>query len=129
MITEEMRKSLNQAYGDLVMAEEELNRPHEDVVTISACQLVRTSMKQMMHYYLVSHGKAYDRQMSIDDLLSACIKYNPAFSKIDITNIECKGLEHEKCDGKYCLTIESVRCCLTAANQLKATIWTELKVN
>ena len=129
MITEEIRNSLMQAAGDLIKAEAELNRPHEDVVTLSACQSVRTSMKKMMHYYLLTHNIANDDRISIEGLLAFCINTNETFSGIDITNIECKGLGHEKCEGKYCLIIENVSCCLAAANRLKAIIWSELKVN
>jgi len=129
MITEEIRNSLKQSAGDLIKAEAELNRPHEDVVTLYACQSVRTSMKDMMHYYLSAHDINGDEKMSIEDLLAACIKTNEAFSGVDIANIECKGLGHEKCEGKYCLSIENVSCCLAAATRLKAIIWSELKVN
>ncbi len=51
MITEEIRNSFMQANQVLLQAQTELNRPHEDVVTLSACQSVRASMKQMMHLY------------------------------------------------------------------------------
>ena len=56
MITEEIRNSLKLADGELMQAETELTRPHEDVVTLSACQSVRASMKKMMHYYLMAHA-------------------------------------------------------------------------
>ena len=129
MITEEIRNSLKQAAGDLISAEAELNRPHEDVVTLSACVSVRSAMNRMLHLYLTTHAIGNDKQMSIDELLAACINANNTFSDIDISNIECKGLAHEKCEGKYCLSIENVSCCLAAANKVKAIVWSELKVN
>ena len=129
MITEEIRKSLEQANQELSKAEFELNRPHEDVVTLSACQSVRTAMKQMMHLYLTAHGVDNNKGMSLEDLMNSCKRTNDDFSKVNIANIECKGLGHDKCDGKYCLSIENVSCCLAAASQLKAIVWSELKVN
>ena len=129
MITEEIRNSLKQANQVLLQAEEELNRPHEDVVTLSACQSVRTSMKLMMRHYLTALGAKHTEGMSMEELLNACIKTNDIFSRIDVSNIECKGIGHDKCEGKYCLSIENVSCCITAANQLKAIVWSELKVN
>ena len=52
MNTLEFRNSLKQAEQALLSAESELNRPHEDVVTLSACQSVRTSMRDMMQLIL-----------------------------------------------------------------------------
>ena len=128
MITEQIRNSLRQADFELMHAEAELNRPHEDVVTLSACQSVRNSMKQMMRLYLLAHAIDNDGKMSLEELKGACEKANRLFSEVDIANIECKGLGHENCDGKYCLDIENVSCCVAAANKLKEVIWSELMV-
>jgi hypothetical protein len=54
MITQEISDSLKKAYKDLFNAENELSRPMEDVVTLSACQSVRNSMKQIMELYLLA---------------------------------------------------------------------------
>lgn len=129
MITAEFRNSLNQAAQTLLAAESELNRPHEDVVTLSACQSVRTSMRSMMQLYLTAHAVDNTDKTSIEELMDMCVKANKLFSAVDISNIECKGLGHENCNGKYCLSIENVNCCVTAANQVKNIVWSELKVN
>ena len=129
MITEDIRNLLKQSATELLNAEAELNRPHEDVVTLSACQSVRTSMRKMMQGYLTAHAISCDEKLSIEELLAACLKANEAFSEVDISNIECKGMGHEKCEGKYCLSIENVSCCLSAANGVKSIVWSELKVN
>ena len=128
MITEQIHNSLKHAAQDLILAETELNRPHEDVVTLSACQSVRTSMKKMMHLYLTANDINNHDKMSIEELMTACISANESFSGVDISNIECKGMAHEKCEGKYCLSIENVSCCLAAAKELKDIVWFELKV-
>lgn len=129
MINEEIRISLKLADRELLLAEHELNRPHEDVVTLSACQSVRSSMKDMMRLYLLAHGVNSRGNMSLQDLMDLCIKTNGAFSTIDISEIGCKGMEHEHCDGRYCLSIDSVSSCVTAANRLKKIVWKELKIN
>ena len=128
MITNEISSSLKQAFYELQNAETELNRPLEDVVTLSACQAVRNSMKQIMHIYLKTHAVAAKEGASLSELLDSCIRLNSSFSGIDVTNIECKG-DHANCNGKYCLSIESVAGCLNAANRLKDLIWWELKLN
>lgn len=129
MNTEEIRNSLIQANRELLLAQAELNRPHEDVVTLSACQSVRASMKHMMQLYLMAHSVDSNELMSLDELMSLCKKKNDVFSVVDLTNIECRGEGHENCDGKYCLSIENVSCCVTAANQLKSVVWKEFKIN
>ena len=129
MITDQIRVLLKKADSQIALAENELNRPHEDVVTLSACQSVRSSMKQMMRLYLLAHGVGSDDLNSNEDLMNACIKVNPSFSGVDISNIECKGMGHAQCEGKYCLSIENVSCCLAAAKQVKGIVWAEYQLN
>jgi len=128
MITNEMNNSLKQAFRDLLNAQIELNRPQEDVVTLSACQSVRNSMKQIMQVYLNGHGIPIKENESLADLHDSCLKINSSFAGVDLSNVECKGIGHAHCDGKYCLTIENVNSCIIGANQLKSLVWEELKV-
>jgi hypothetical protein len=128
MITKEINDSLRHAYRDLLNAEIELNRPQEDVVTLSACNAVRNSMKQMMQLYLAALLIPAKENPSLAELLDQCVKANQSFDKIDLGNIECKGIDHAHCDGRYCLSVDNVSDCLTAANQLKTLVWKEFKV-
>src|ERR1017187_226315 len=97
MITVEICNSLKQASSELLLAEAELNRPHEDVVTLSACQSVRNSMKQMMQLYLSAHAIECNKKLSLEELINVCQKNNRLFASVDIDKIECKGETHEKC--------------------------------
>jgi hypothetical protein len=129
MLSNEINNSLKIASQQLQNAENELNRPHEDVVTLSACQNVRNSMRDMMRLYLSARSIASDPNSSLSELMGSCIRANRAFIEVDISNIECKGLGHSQCDGKYCLAIENVACCLNAGKQVKNIVWKELNVN
>ena len=128
MITQEIIESLKKAYKDLFNAENELSRPMEDVVTLSACQSVRNSMKQIMELYLMAHNISFDPNGSLSNLLDKCVAANQAFIGVDITDIECKGDNHKECNGKYCLSVEAVSHCLSAAKRLKEIIWWEFKI-
>ncbi len=128
MITQEIINSLKKAYKDLFSAENELSRPKEDVVTLSACQSVRNSMKQIMELYLSAHDIPFDPKGSMSGLLDKCVIANQAFVGVNITNIECRSDNHKDCNGKYCLSVEAVTHCLTAANRLKDLIWWEFKI-
>lgn len=116
------------AWNNLVNAEAELNRPNEDVVTLSACRSVRTAMNHMMGVYLVAHGLEYRPTASLQELADKCATANPAFSNKDMSHIACKGMGHDECDGKYCLSVASVSDCLSAASQLKDIVSFELQV-
>lgn len=126
---EEIIQSLLLAERELSFAQEELRRPSEDVVTLSACQLVRASMKHIMRLYLMAQGVEWNHKMSFDDLMKSCIKTNRSFSKINVSEIECKNADYQHCDHKYCLSVDNVSGCLTAAKELRDIVWTELKIN
>jgi len=128
MITDEIFYSLQSANRELLKAENELSRPHEDVVTLSACNAIRNSMKQIMRLYLFAHSANPGINASLSDLLSDCIGINKAFSTVNVTSIECKDDDHKNCDGRYCLSVENVAGCLSAAGQLKSLVWKELKI-
>ncbi len=128
MISPEIQNALKVACKELIIAENELYRPHEDVVTLSACQVVRNSMKQIMHIYLSAHKVDTKADAGLNELLELCKNVNQAFLTVDMSNIECKGLDHSHCDGKYCLSIENVSCCIAAGNQLKKLVCEEFSV-
>ena len=127
MVSTETTDSLKQAFKELLDAEIELNRPQEDVVTLSACQSVRNSMKHMMRCFLDAHTLPVKENASLTDLRDQCMQINPMFAGIDLRDIECKGIDHAHCDGRYCLAIENVAICLTTANKLKSLVAEELK--
>jgi len=131
MISDTIQAHLKEADKHLQLAEQELNRPHEDVMTLSACQSVRTSLRVLMQQYLLVREVHCPDHVSLQDLLNLCTAHNPEFQKVDLRDIGCKGSEvgHENCDGRYCLSTESVGNCLKAARELKKTIWSELQIN
>jgi len=129
MITEKMNTSLRQAYKELLDAENELNRPLEDVVTLSACQSVRSAMSQMLQTYLAAFGQAPQPLACLSDLMEACKKISRDFEGVYIADIACKDIDHTHCDGKYCLSLEHVSGCIAAANKIKDIVWHEFNLN
>jgi hypothetical protein len=129
MISDNLRNSLKLADRELMLAEAELSRPHEDVVTLSACQSVRSSMKHMMRLYLLANATETNDKMSTHELMKLCVRGSKLFNTVDISNIGCKDLSKDGCDGRYCLAIENVSACVAAARQVKAIVWKELKIN
>lgn len=129
MVTNEIRNALKQAVTELSIAEFELNRPHEDVVTMSVCYSARHSLVTMLRLFLMSNDVGQIKGNTLKELLNQCIRIDNQFSKIAISEILCNELDHEACDGKYCLTVDKVNECVTVANQFKMLVLEKLKIN
>ena len=127
MFTNEMSNSLKSAERELLDAENELSRPREDVVTLSACHSIRQSMRKMMQIYLVARDIPTNENSSLIELLDACKKTSPKFASVDMSMVECNGIDHINCDGKYCLSMENVSNCMTTANQVNHIVKAEFK--
>jgi hypothetical protein len=128
MNKQQLQNAIHQAEQELALAQKEINRPHEDVVTLSACQNLRSSMRHLMIQYLLSKGVQSNELMSLEQLMDLCIISNESFSSVPISAIKCKGLHGEQCDGKYCLSVENVGCCIDAATDLKNIVLEELNI-
>jgi len=129
MLTNEMSNSLQSAYQELLNAENELSRPREDVVTLSACHSIRESMRLMMQIYLNVCEVPTKENSSLIELLENCKKINPKFATVDMSHVECNGIDHINCDDKYCLSMENVSNCMEAANQVNNIVRSAFKLS
>lgn len=57
---------------------------------------------------------------SINDLLKRCAAVNPDFSKVDVSEIECRGGKGNP--SEYCLAVAQVTNCFEAASEVKRLI-------
>lgn len=129
MVTHEIRNALKQAVTELHIAEFELNRPHEDVVTMSVCYSARHSLVAMLRLYLMSKDVDQIKGNTLKALLNQCISIDNQFSEIAISDILCNELDHDACDGKYCLTVDKVNECVAVTNKFKTLVLEKLKIN
>ena len=129
MVTNEIRLSLKQAFTELQNAESELNRPHEDVVSLSVCFGARQSLISMLRLFLNVSNSVKNTDSSINDLFNQCVKLDDRFSKIDLSAIRCNEIDHEACEGKYCLEVNKVGECVAAAKQVKLLLLEKLMIN
>ncbi len=129
MITNDIINLVKQTITQLESVEEELNRPLEDVVTLSACYNVRHSMMTMMNLYLQNHSITFQEEKSLEDLLARCIALDNQFAEVDLTKIACKEHENAACTSQYCLSTDKVTDCLVAANQIKGLIVDKLNIS
>ena len=125
----DIRNSLKTVLNLLKMSETELNRPNEDVVTLSVCIGARQSLSTLMRIYLLSKSIDKNEDKSIDELLDQCKKVDADFINIDLSGILCKEMNTAECDGKYCLSHERVSVCLKIANQVKTIVLNKLSIS
>ena len=129
METTEIINSLKNALAELRIAEMELNRPHEDVVSMSVCFGARNSLNSLLKTYLMSNNIDSATSNNTKELLNQCLEFDNRFSTLDISSMMCNELNHEGCDGKYCLSVSKVDECVTLANQVKSIVLEKLKIN
>ena len=128
MVSTEVFNSLKEALTELRIAEYELNRPEEDVVTMSVCYSARHSLNSLLRTYLMSNNLNPNESKNSRELLDQCIALDKQFSTVHISALQCNSINHEACDGKYCMSVDKVTECLTAANQAKAIVLEKLKL-
>ncbi len=104
----------------LQVAAQERMRPQEDVVAYSVCHNSRLSIRLYLAGYLEKHGVVPEPGWSLNDLLKRCTAVNPDFSKVDISEIECRGGKGDR--NEYCLAVAQVTNCFEAASEVKKLI-------
>lgn len=112
---------LSQAIYRLDSAQEELNRPDEDVMAFAICHQVRNALTDMMTAFLMTKGKDTGNAATLEDLRAMSIKFDQRFNQIELASMVCHPgqLEGEKC---FCMDIDRVRACLKIANDCKKIV-------
>ena len=126
-MTENNKKLLNDMLTQLHHAGEELNRPSNDVVSISVCNVSRESMKAMMRVFLLNHGINILTQKSIREFMDHCIAIDKEFASIDMSCIGCQQMDQKACESKYCMAYHDVDSCLKVTNKIKDLVLKKLK--
>lgn len=111
---------IQEADAALQIASQERLKPEEDVVAYSVCHNSRLSMRLYLAAYLQKHGVEAGADWSINDLLKGCAAVNPDFSKVDVSEIECRGGKGDR--SEYCLAVAQVTNCFEAASEVKKLI-------
>lgn len=128
METTEIKDLFKQANKKLKIAEDEINRPTEDVVTFSGCLLARQSINAMLQLFLLSKSVNYNYGKSLSELLNKCIEVDNQFASIELNKVICNELNQAECESNYCLSINYVTDCIAVANQLKSLVMNKLEI-
>ena len=111
---------IEEADAALQIASQERMKPEEDVVAYSVCHNSRLSIRLYLAAYLHEHGLDADAGWSINELLERCTAVDPGFSKVDVSEIECRGGRGER--NEYCLAVAQVTNCFEAASEVRKLI-------
>jgi len=102
----------------LETALEELNRPKEDVATLSACRGTKLTMDLFISAFLLKNNVDPSSLSSLVERYEKCLILDPEFSKVDIYQLDC--LDKDSCDmSRYCLSVEKVNDCLKVAEEVR----------
>lgn len=111
---------IQEADAALQIASQERMKPEEDVVAYSVCHNSRLSIRLYLAAYLRKHGVEAEAGWSINELLKRCVAVNPDFSKVDVSEIECRGGKGDR--NEYCLAVAQVTNCFEAAGEVRKLI-------
>jgi hypothetical protein len=110
--------------GNLLLnrAEEELNKPYDDVMTISVCQGTKLAIDNFFKAYLLKHQVKDVEQGDIMSRYEQCLSFKPEFSNFDFKSFEC--IHDEKCSmSSYCMSIEKVSECVKVAEGFRNIVY------
>lgn len=108
----------------LKIANEELFKPEEDVVSYLVCKNSQYAIEAYLKGYLSHRGFETHDQETLDGLFERCKTLDPKFKKIEIGVISCKA---DKIDSRYCTDVAKVSSCFDTADSLD-TLLKQLKI-
>lgn len=111
-----------EAFSKLVTAKEEMNRPEEDVVTFLVCKNAQFAVESFLTGYLLKNNVEPTHHATIKDLHEQCVRINPNFSKVNLTEFDCRS--HQMQD-RSCSAPDKVNKCLHNAEELELFLKTE----
>jgi hypothetical protein len=100
---------------------DELNRPEEDVVSLSVCRGTKMTLDLFISAYLLKNNIDPNSLNSTVERYEKCLILDPTFDKIDIYQLDC--MEKDGCDAsRYCLSVKKVNECLKVAEDIRVKV-------
>jgi len=96
----------------------EINRPEEDVVTLSVCKGTKLTLDLFLSAFLLKNNVEPESLESLSAKYEKCLILDPTFEKTDIYQLDCT--DKNGCDiSRYCLSVEKVNECLKIAEDVR----------
>lgn len=121
---EKHKSHFNMAKQQLHIANEELFKPKEDVVTYLVCKNSQGAIENNLKGYLTLRGFETHENESLEGLLNRCISLDVKFKRIDLNTIDCKA---NRIDSRYCNEVSKVSTCFETADNID-TFLKQLKI-
>ena len=121
---EKQRNNFESAKEKLDLANKELFKPEDDVVSYSVCKNSQYAIEAYLKGYIKHCGFTTHDNETMEGLLNRCIELDGKFRKIDLNVIDCKA---SKIDSRYCTDVSKVSSCFDAADSLD-TLLRQMKI-
>ena len=119
---EKATKLFQEASEKLDLANTEISRPPEDIVSYLVCKNAQFAIENYLKGFLFQHGVDASNYTTIDILFEQCKLVNNKFERINLSMINCKS---EQFSTAYCNDIPRVSNCFNIANNLDAFLRAE----
>jgi len=116
MSTNKIKTKLEQGDQFLELAQEEMNRPAEDVVSYMVCRSIRKSISLYLKGFLLDNEVAFNEEETVEVLLKKCQAINSHFKDIDISPLTFTK------DYEYTAEIDQMGKCIDLARETKELI-------
>jgi hypothetical protein len=107
------------AKNKLKIANEELFKPEEDVVSYLVCKNSQYAIEAYLKGYLNHRGFETHDKETLEGLFERCRSLDPKFNKVEIGVINCKA---SAIDSSYCSDVEKVSSCFNTADSLDSLL-------
>jgi hypothetical protein len=120
---------LQSALKSFRLAENEMNRPGEDVVAYCACHNMRESVNIFLLSYLASKLVQLPGESKFNDLLSYCKKLDPQFKAINLSCVDCRNNGMTNTDSHYCFSTKKINQCFMQAKMVKNLVLAKMEIS
>lgn len=124
-----MRILIEQAVNNLKLAELEINRPSESVMTFTAFKCTREAVIGLLNSFLAYNDEKIITENSISTILTKCAQIDPHFNSLDISCFLCGNEKQQKCSSRYCLSVSKANECYTTAAVVKEFVFAKLHLS
>ncbi len=112
---EKAKKHFDKAQEQLHIANEELYKPEEDVVSYLVCKSSQHAIENYLKGYLSQRGFETSENETMEGLLNRCKSLDSKFNQIDLKTVDCRA---HQIDSTYCQSVKKVTSCYEAADDL-----------
>ncbi len=128
------KELFEQAESELKHAEDEINRPMEDVVSYSACVFSRRALYKYLNLLAIAYSNENNDTVSenqtIEELVTYCGQYNDKLKDVDFSSLHCR------CDDMFqegeeelvhCTSVDQVNYCTNLAEEVREILVDKFK--